>query len=136
IGVALAIDPSASNMGYVALALDPQFRAKPEYLQKSGAVEAATVRVDPLGRVVAVLSTAAQGQGHRHAVTQIMACKLCLAVAACPQRWPVVIYCTRLRASGRSPRGPIRAASAPSAPAPSPWRRESSGRSSSPTRRI
>src|SRR5262249_13176293 len=71
--------PSASNMGYVALALDPQFRAKPEYLQKSGAVEAATVRVDPLGRVVAVLGTAAQGQGHRTAVAQIVAEELGLA---------------------------------------------------------
>src|SRR5256884_2460512 len=30
IGLALAVDPSVSNMGYVATALDPQFRAKPE----------------------------------------------------------------------------------------------------------
>jgi 2-furoyl-CoA dehydrogenase large subunit len=73
IGIALAIDPSVSNMGYVALALDPQFRAKPEYLSKSGAVEAAMVRVDPLGRVIAVLSTAPQGQGHRTVVAQIVA---------------------------------------------------------------
>jgi 2-furoyl-CoA dehydrogenase large subunit len=29
IGIAVAIDPSVSNMGYVATALDPQFRAKP-----------------------------------------------------------------------------------------------------------
>jgi hypothetical protein len=41
VGVALAVDPSVSNMGYVATALDPQFRAKPEYLPKSGAVDAA-----------------------------------------------------------------------------------------------
>ena len=33
IGLALAVDPSVSNMGYVATALDPQFRAKPEYLR-------------------------------------------------------------------------------------------------------
>src|SRR5206468_4117588 len=47
----LAVDPSVSNMGYVATALDPQFRAKPEYLPKSGAVDSATVKIDPLGRV-------------------------------------------------------------------------------------
>ena len=44
IGVALAVDPSVSNMGYVAMALDPQFRAKPEYLPKSGTMEAATLK--------------------------------------------------------------------------------------------
>ncbi|PYO49748.1 MAG: carbon monoxide dehydrogenase, partial [Candidatus Rokuibacteriota bacterium] len=48
IGLALAVDPSVSNMGYVATALDPQFRAKPEYLPKSGAVDSATVKIDPL----------------------------------------------------------------------------------------
>src|SRR5256712_3553193 len=35
IGLALAVGPSGSNMGYVATALHPQFRAKPEYLAKS-----------------------------------------------------------------------------------------------------
>src|SRR5262245_55695281 len=76
IGIALAVDPSVSNMGYVAVALDPQFRAKPEYREKSGAVESATIRVDPLGRVTAVLATAAQGQGHRTAAAQIVAHEL------------------------------------------------------------
>src|SRR5256712_436835 len=47
IGLALAVDPSVSNMGYVATALDPPFRAKPEYLPKSGAVDSATVKGDP-----------------------------------------------------------------------------------------
>jgi 2-furoyl-CoA dehydrogenase large subunit len=76
IGVALAVDPSVSNMGYVATALDPQFRAKPEYLPKSGAVEAATVKVDPLGRIVAILGTTPQGQGHQTIVSQIVATEL------------------------------------------------------------
>ena len=76
IGVALAVDPSVSNMGYVATALDPQFRAKPEYLPKSGAMEAATLRVDPLGRVTAVMGTAPQGQGHQTVVAQIVADEL------------------------------------------------------------
>src|SRR2546427_4934189 len=76
IGVALAVDPSVSNMGYVATALDPQLRAKPEYLPKSGAADAATIRVDPLGRVTAVLATTPQGQGHQTVVSQIVAAEL------------------------------------------------------------
>src|SRR5438477_371756 len=76
IGVALAVDPSVSNMGYVAIALDPQHRAKPEYLPKSGATEACTVTIDPSGRVVAILGTAPQGQGHQTVVAQILADEL------------------------------------------------------------
>src|ERR671919_1341870 len=76
IGLALAVDPSVSNMGYVATALDPQFRAKPEYLPKSGTMESATIRVDPGGRVTAVLATTPQGQGHQTVVAQIVADEL------------------------------------------------------------
>src|SRR5438067_5409802 len=79
IGLALAVDPSVSNMGYVATALDPQFRAKPEYLPKSGAVDSATVKIDPLGRVIAILGTTPQGQGHQTVVSQIVADELGLA---------------------------------------------------------
>src|SRR5262245_23201829 len=79
IGLALAVDPSVSNMGYVATALDPQFRAKPEYLPKSGAVDSATVKVDPLGRVTAILGSTPQGQGHQTVVSQIVADELGLA---------------------------------------------------------
>src|SRR5437867_7365583 len=76
IGLALAVDPSVPNMGYVATALDPQFRAKPEYLPKSGAVDSATVKIDPLGRVTAILGTTPQGQGHQTVVPQIVADEL------------------------------------------------------------
>ncbi|MGH7353323.1 MAG: xanthine dehydrogenase family protein molybdopterin-binding subunit, partial [Candidatus Rokuibacteriota bacterium] len=76
IGLALAVDPSVSNMGYVATALDPQFRAKPEYLPKSGAVDSATLKIDPLGRVIAILGTTPQGQGHQTVVSQIVADEL------------------------------------------------------------
>ncbi len=76
VGLALAVDPSVSNMGYVATALDPQFRAKPEYLPKSGAVDAATIKVDPLGRVTAIMATTPQGQGHQTIVAQIVADEL------------------------------------------------------------
>src|SRR5262245_11104314 len=76
IGLALAVDPSVSNMGYVATALDPQFRAKPEYLPKSGAVDSATVKIDPLGRVIAILGSTPQGQGPQTIVSQIVADEL------------------------------------------------------------
>src|SRR2546425_422362 len=76
IGLALAVDPSVSNMGYVATALDPQVRGKPQYLPKSGATESATVKVDPLGRVIAILGTTPQGQGHQTIVSQIIADEL------------------------------------------------------------
>src|SRR3989442_792779 len=76
IGLALAVDPSVSNMGYVATALDPQFRAKPEYLPKSGAVDSATVKVDPLGGVIAILGRTPQGQGHQTIGSQIVADEL------------------------------------------------------------
>jgi 2-furoyl-CoA dehydrogenase large subunit len=76
IGLAVAIDPSVSNMGYVATALDPQFRAKPEYLPKSGATESASVKIDPLGRVLAILGSTPQGQGHQTIVSQIVADEL------------------------------------------------------------
>jgi 2-furoyl-CoA dehydrogenase large subunit len=76
IGLAVAVDPSVSNMGYVTVALDPQYRAKPEYLPKSGAVENATVKLDPLGKVIAILGTAPQGQGHQTVVAQIVADEL------------------------------------------------------------
>jgi 2-furoyl-CoA dehydrogenase large subunit len=73
VGLAVAVDPSVSNMGYVTIALDPAVRARPEYLPKSGAVESATVKIDPLGKVIAILGTAPQGQGHQTIVAQIVA---------------------------------------------------------------
>ena len=76
IGLALAVDPSVSNMGYVATAFDPQFRAKPEYMPKSGATESAAIKVDPLGRVIMVMSSTPQGQGHQTIVSQIVADEL------------------------------------------------------------
>ncbi|MGH7341024.1 MAG: xanthine dehydrogenase family protein molybdopterin-binding subunit, partial [Candidatus Rokuibacteriota bacterium] len=81
IGLALAVDPSVSNMGYVATALDPQFRAKPEYLPKSGAVDSAMVKIDPLGRVTVIMATTPQGQGHQTIVSQIVADELGLTPA-------------------------------------------------------
>jgi 2-furoyl-CoA dehydrogenase large subunit len=79
VGLAVAVDPSVSNMGYVTIALDPAVRARPEYLPKSGAIESATVKIDPLGKVIAILGTAPQGQGHQTIVAQIVADELGIA---------------------------------------------------------
>ena len=79
VGLAVAVDPSVSNMGYVTIALDPATRARPGYLQKSGAIESATVKIDPLGKVTVILGTAPQGQGHQTVVAQIVADELGLA---------------------------------------------------------
>src|SRR5687767_5789242 len=66
-------------MGYVATALDPQFRAKPEYLPHSGATESATVKTDPHGRVSTIIGSTPQGQGHQTIVSQIVADELGVA---------------------------------------------------------
>ena len=79
VGLAVAVDPSVSNMGYITVALDPAIRARPGYLPKSGATESATVKIDPLGKVTAILGTAPQGQGHQTIVAQIVADELGLA---------------------------------------------------------
>ncbi|MGH7905770.1 MAG: xanthine dehydrogenase family protein molybdopterin-binding subunit [Candidatus Binataceae bacterium] len=76
VGIAVAVDPSVSNMGYVTIALDPEVRGRPDYLPKSGALEAATVKIDPLGKVITVLGSTPQGQGHRTIVAQIIADEL------------------------------------------------------------
>jgi 2-furoyl-CoA dehydrogenase large subunit len=76
IGVACCVDPSVSNMGYVTMAIDPETRRRPEYQAKSGAMETAVIRVDPMGSVTAVISTVPHGQGHETTVAQIIATEL------------------------------------------------------------
>ena len=76
IGIALAVDPSISNMGYVSVALPPEVREAPGYLHKSGAADWAQVRVDPRGNVVVTMATTPQGQGHQTAVAQVVADEL------------------------------------------------------------
>ncbi|MEK7879459.1 MAG: xanthine dehydrogenase family protein molybdopterin-binding subunit, partial [candidate division NC10 bacterium] len=71
IGVAVAVDPSASNIGYITLAFDPEQRKK--YLPKSGTMETATVGIDGLGKITVRLSTAPHGQGHETVSAQIAA---------------------------------------------------------------
>jgi 2-furoyl-CoA dehydrogenase large subunit len=74
IGIAVGVDPSVSNMGYVNIALTPEQRAK--QLPKSGGTQATTIQMGPLGSVVVQISTTPQGQGHETVVAQIVADEL------------------------------------------------------------
>ena len=76
VGIALAIDPSISNMGYVTVALPPEVRQAPGYNPKSGAADWAQVRVDPRGKVMVTMATTPQGQGHQTAAAQVVADEL------------------------------------------------------------
>lgn len=71
IGFATVVEPSGSNMGYVTLALTPEERAK--QLPKSGAVEGASVSIDPMGGITVRISTVPTGQGHETVAAQIVA---------------------------------------------------------------
>jgi 2-furoyl-CoA dehydrogenase large subunit len=71
VGLALIVEPSISNMGYISLAQTAQERA--EALPKSGNVEGATVIVSPLGGITVRVATTPQGQGHATVCAQIVA---------------------------------------------------------------
>lgn len=73
LGIAVAVDPSASNIGYITLAFTPEQRAKSKYLPKSGTMETATVGIDGLGKITLELCTAPHGQGHETVSAQIVA---------------------------------------------------------------
>ncbi|GAA0217077.1 MULTISPECIES: xanthine dehydrogenase family protein molybdopterin-binding subunit [Halobaculum] len=74
IGCAAIIDPSASNMGYVSVALPPEEREKGH--PKSGAVSAVTMMVQPDASIVVELDSAPSGQGHETTASQIAADEL------------------------------------------------------------
>ncbi len=76
IGMVTAVDPSVSNMGYVTVAIEKAIRQSPSYLPKSGALETATLTMDPLGRVSISTNHCPQGQGHETVVAQIVADEL------------------------------------------------------------
>jgi 2-furoyl-CoA dehydrogenase large subunit len=71
VGLALIVEPSISNMGYISLAQTAQERA--EALPKSGNAEGATVIVSPLGGITVRVGTTPQGQGHATVCAQIVA---------------------------------------------------------------
>ena len=71
IGIALAVETSASNMAYVNLALTHAQRLKS--LPKSGAAGRARVIMDPLGSVIVHIDSVPNGQGHRTVMAQVVA---------------------------------------------------------------
>jgi 2-furoyl-CoA dehydrogenase large subunit len=79
IGIATAIDPSTSNMGYITLALTPEERARPGFMPKSGSMETVRVKMDASGAVSVLLGTAGQGQSHETVAAQIVAQELGLS---------------------------------------------------------
>jgi 2-furoyl-CoA dehydrogenase large subunit len=70
IGFAAVVEPSISNMGYITTVLSAEERQKAG--PKGGAQAAATVALDPLGGVSAVIDSLPQGQGHRTVAAQII----------------------------------------------------------------
>lgn len=74
IGVALGVDPSGSNMGYVDIAATPEQRSLRR--PKSGATQATTIQIDDLGKVTVELSTTPQGQSHETIVRRLVAQEL------------------------------------------------------------
>jgi len=76
IGLAVAVEPCVSNMGYLNLAFPPEMRARKGFHSKSGAGETAVVKMDPMGRVSAILGSTPSGQGHEALVAQVIADEL------------------------------------------------------------
>ncbi len=74
IGIAMGVETSGSNMGYVGLALTSQQRD--QSLPKSGASAAARVTMDAGGSVIVHVDSVPNGQGHRTVVAQIVADEL------------------------------------------------------------
>jgi 2-furoyl-CoA dehydrogenase large subunit len=77
IGIACAVETSASNMAYVNLALSHEARSRS--LPKSGASGNARITVDPLGSVIVHIDSIPNGQGHKTVVAQIVADELGVA---------------------------------------------------------
>ncbi len=71
IGIACAVEPSGSNMGYVSLAQTPEERAKSG--AKSGANSSVVISMDPSGGVTVQLDSTPNGQGHATVTAQIVA---------------------------------------------------------------
>lgn len=71
VGLAAAVEPSVSNMGYVSTVLTAEERAKSG--PKNGAQATATVSVDPVGSVLVHVASVPQGQGHRTVLAGVVA---------------------------------------------------------------
>ncbi len=71
IGLAVVVEPSISNMGYITLAQTAEERA--QSLPKSGNAEGATILITPLGGITVRVGTTPQGQGHATVCAQVVA---------------------------------------------------------------
>jgi 2-furoyl-CoA dehydrogenase large subunit len=80
IGMAMVVDPSGTNLGYIDLARTPEERGAG--LGKSGCTESATLTLDPMGGVRLRIATAPEGQGHETVAAQIVADALGVPMAA------------------------------------------------------
>ncbi|HYW23602.1 MAG TPA: molybdopterin cofactor-binding domain-containing protein, partial [Terriglobales bacterium] len=78
VGIAVVVDPSGTNLGYIALAQTPEERARG--LGKSGCTESATLTMDPMGGVRLRIATAPEGQGHETVAAQVVADELGLPI--------------------------------------------------------
>ncbi|HIM72741.1 MAG TPA: xanthine dehydrogenase family protein molybdopterin-binding subunit, partial [Alphaproteobacteria bacterium] len=65
------VESSMSNMGYITTVLNAEERARAG--PKNGALTIVTVALDPLGSVSVTIDSLPQGQGHRTAISQVMA---------------------------------------------------------------
>jgi 2-furoyl-CoA dehydrogenase large subunit len=72
LGLAVGVDPSVSNMGYLDTATPPEERGRAEFLPKSGGQHTAVVKVEPMGRIICQIDSCPQGQGHETAAAQII----------------------------------------------------------------
>jgi 2-furoyl-CoA dehydrogenase large subunit len=72
LGLAVGIDPSVSNMGYLDTATPPEDRTKPDFLPKSGGQHTAVIKVEVNGKVICQIDSCPQGQGHETAVAQVV----------------------------------------------------------------
>ena len=78
VGMATIVDPSGTNLGYVAIATPAEHRLKGR--EKSGSTEHVRVSVDPGGEVTVMLGSTPQGQGHRTVIRQVVADHLGVAL--------------------------------------------------------
>ena len=74
IGIAVAVDPSSSNMGYMDVSKKASERRPGMF--KAGSVEMARAYLDATGGITVELGTAAEGQGHETTAIEIMAGEL------------------------------------------------------------
>ncbi len=71
IGYASIVEPSISNMGYIATVLSKEQRDKAG--PKNGAITSVTISIDPMGGVIVNIASAPAGQGHQTVIRQVVA---------------------------------------------------------------